>query len=264
MTKSLQQKWDAKNYHNNSSVQYHAASQVIDALNLTGDEHILDIGCGDGKITYKLAKNVPRGKVVGLDPSESMLSFARESYKNQSNLSFELKKAQEIKFKDKFDLIFSSFALQWVPEIELFVAKTRKILKEAGRLAFIIPLDISPALEQSIDEVIKSNNWFEIFTEFKKTWYFRTPDFYEELLFANKYVSISKVEKPSIVFESLESFTNYISQWMPHMSYLQCKSKKESFLEAIVDNYLLKTKQTGTGKVIFSYSHLNIWAQKLI
>ena len=45
-------------------------------ISIQGDEKILDIGCGDGKITAKVARLVPRGSTVGLDNSREMISFA--------------------------------------------------------------------------------------------------------------------------------------------------------------------------------------------
>lgn len=59
-----QMKWNAADYAKNSSAQYAWAESLIDCLALDGTETILDIGCGDGRITAGLAARV-NGRVVG-------------------------------------------------------------------------------------------------------------------------------------------------------------------------------------------------------
>ena len=58
-------KWDAAEYAANSAVQQCWARELIAKLNLRGDERILDLGCGDGKVTAELVRAVPRGAVTG-------------------------------------------------------------------------------------------------------------------------------------------------------------------------------------------------------
>ncbi len=52
---------------------------MIDRLELTGDETVLDAGCGSGRVTRLLVERVPRGRVIGVDASPSMIAKARES-----------------------------------------------------------------------------------------------------------------------------------------------------------------------------------------
>jgi len=73
-------KWDAADYAANSAVQQTWARELIAKLHLRGDEHILDVGCGDGKITAELARAVPRGSVTGVDASPQMITFAKKTF----------------------------------------------------------------------------------------------------------------------------------------------------------------------------------------
>ncbi|OPY49805.1 MAG: trans-aconitate 2-methyltransferase [Methanosaeta sp. PtaU1.Bin112] len=68
--------WNPSDYERNSSAQERAADAVIARLNLRGDGHILDIGCGDCKITARMAALVPRGGITGVDSSSEMIDFA--------------------------------------------------------------------------------------------------------------------------------------------------------------------------------------------
>ena len=64
--------WDATGYSRISSLQAAMAQEVLALLDLNGSERILDVGCGEGKITTEIASRVPRGLVVGVDPSHDM------------------------------------------------------------------------------------------------------------------------------------------------------------------------------------------------
>ena len=72
-------RWNAADYAANSAVQQTWARELIARLHLRGDEHILDVGCGDGKVTAEIARDVPRGSVIGIDASPQMIAFARKT-----------------------------------------------------------------------------------------------------------------------------------------------------------------------------------------
>src|ERR1044071_9120831 len=83
-------KWNAADYAANSVVQQTWARELIARLNLRGDEHILDVGCGDGKVTAEIADAVQRGSVTGVDASPQMIEFAKKTFPADkfSNLRF--------------------------------------------------------------------------------------------------------------------------------------------------------------------------------
>ena len=61
--------WNAAEYYRRSSLQEAMAQEVLALLDLKDAERILDVGCGDGKITAEIASRVLRGSVIGVDPS---------------------------------------------------------------------------------------------------------------------------------------------------------------------------------------------------
>jgi trans-aconitate methyltransferase len=74
-------KWNAADYAANSVVQQSWARELIAKLDLRGDEHVLDVGCGDGKVTAEIAQTVPRGSVIGVDASPQMIEFAQKTFR---------------------------------------------------------------------------------------------------------------------------------------------------------------------------------------
>ena len=90
--------WNAADYAANSAAQQIWARELIAQLHLHGDEHILDVGCGDGKVTAELARALPKGSATGIDASPEMIRFARKTFSpgKHPNLEFQVMDAREI------------------------------------------------------------------------------------------------------------------------------------------------------------------------
>ena len=65
--------WNASEYYRRSALQKWLAARSLTGIDLSGSERVLDIGCGDGKITAEIAERLPSGSVVGVDPSAAMI-----------------------------------------------------------------------------------------------------------------------------------------------------------------------------------------------
>ena len=70
--------WNADAYHRVSVPHTQWADAILDRLQLRGDETVLDAGCGSGRVTQQLLDRLPRGRVIAVDSSASMLAHARE------------------------------------------------------------------------------------------------------------------------------------------------------------------------------------------
>src|SRR6185312_4077900 len=65
--------WNAESYHRVSDPQFSWALKVLQRVQVTGDETVLDAGCGSGRVTAELAQRLPHGRVAGVDYSQNML-----------------------------------------------------------------------------------------------------------------------------------------------------------------------------------------------
>src|SRR5262245_34652756 len=110
--------WNASEYAQRSGLQQAMAEEVLALLDPEGSERVLDIGCGDGKITAEIAARVPRGAVVGVDASRDMITFASSRFGPtvRPNLRFEVADARVLPFRNEFNLVVSFNALNWMPE----------------------------------------------------------------------------------------------------------------------------------------------------
>ena len=126
--------WNPNDYQQHSSQQQKWAKEVLPRLHLKGNERILDIGCGDGKITAEVARHVPQGSVVGLDASAEMIDFADKQYSTISNLRFEQGDAQSLAFDGQFDWVISFACLHWVIDHRPVLRGICRALRPGGRI----------------------------------------------------------------------------------------------------------------------------------
>jgi demethylmenaquinone methyltransferase / 2-methoxy-6-polyprenyl-1,4-benzoquinol methylase len=106
-------------------------------LNLQGSETVLDIACGTGDITFKIAQDLPTGMVVGLDITPKMLEIAdqRRIERSIGNVSFHRADIMEIPFGDEtFDYVTGGYALRNVPDLRGALKEILRVLKPGGGL----------------------------------------------------------------------------------------------------------------------------------
>jgi len=132
-----------RNYVHNSELQRRWAWSFLAChlKNLNGDEKILDIGCGDGKITADISKFIPQGTVTGIDPSTDMIRWAQKQFAKVEypNLGFQLGGFIEHKAQGSFDIIFSNCALQHCPDQQQAIQNIASLLKSGGKALILVP-----------------------------------------------------------------------------------------------------------------------------
>lgn len=127
--------WDAKTYDRLAAPQEEWARDVLERLSLTGGETVLDAGCGSGRVTRLLAERLPRGRVIGVDGSPSMIAEARaalESYGNRVEL-FE-SDLLELQLAEPVDAVFSNATFHWIDDHERLFRRLRAALVPGGPL----------------------------------------------------------------------------------------------------------------------------------
>ena len=131
-------KWNAKAYKESSHHQFQWGLELLDKLALKGNESVLDIGCGDGKLTIEIAKRVPDGYVVGIDNSEEMINFARNTFPKDKypNVDWQIMNATEIDFDNEFDAAYSNAVLHWIKDHVAILRGVKRSLKPGGRILF--------------------------------------------------------------------------------------------------------------------------------
>jgi trans-aconitate methyltransferase len=125
MTEKPEQKWNAEDYDRNARFVSELGMVVVELLSPAPGERILDLGCGDGALTAKLAEL--GCEVVGVDASPEMIEAARAR-----GLDARVMDGNALDFEQEFDAVFSNAALHWMKEPEAVIAGVWRALKPGG------------------------------------------------------------------------------------------------------------------------------------
>jgi trans-aconitate methyltransferase len=124
---TVTQTWDPQAYRENGAFVHGLAGGVLEWLAAQPGERILDLGCGDGQLTQRIAAT--GAAVVGLDSSPQMAAAARARGIEVAEGSAELLPYSA----GMFDAVFSNAALHWVRGQDAMAAEVRRVLKQGGR-----------------------------------------------------------------------------------------------------------------------------------
>jgi len=124
--------WDAKTYDQVSDPQFEWGMEVLERLELRGDEAALDAGCGSGRVTAELLARLPEGSMLAVDGSEAMIAEARERLGERA--SYLVADLAELQIEQPVDLVFSTATFHWLPDHEQLFARLRAALRPGGRL----------------------------------------------------------------------------------------------------------------------------------
>ena len=130
---------DATHYTRHSSLQNGLAKDVLNTLHISPEDSILDVGCGDGRITAELARRALKGSVEGLDACLSMIEYATVNFPNDHfpNLHFQLVPIENKQFSHPFNLITSFSCFHWLKDPKKVMQKLMGSLKEGGELLIL-------------------------------------------------------------------------------------------------------------------------------
>jgi len=261
--------WNAAEYARLSALQAAMAQEVLSLLRtkLRGDERVLDVGCGNGKITREIATMLPKGSVVGLDASEKMVKFARAAVPSDpaaptpTNVIFEAMDARKLTFEMAFDLVVSFNALHWIPE-EQQESALRGIyaaLKPNGVAQLrMVPRGARKSLENVNEETARSPRWEKFFVGIRDPYLHMTAESYSVLTEqCGFHVESVRVKDHAWDFGSASAFHAFASvtfvEWLQHIP----ESDHSEFIADALDRYKLVAGDDHT----FRYYQMDITAR---
>ncbi len=129
--------WDGSKYRDHSSPQERSALAKLSRISFGGAERVLDIGCGDGRVTAHIASLLPDGAVIGIDASESMIGQCTRSFMDTPRLAFSVGDATSFSFDHGFDYVLSFNAFHWVEDKRRAFGNIYDALKPGGRMILL-------------------------------------------------------------------------------------------------------------------------------
>lgn len=232
---------DPIDYQENSDLQYKWAMESLAVFPLEADDKVLDLGCGTGSMTVEIAAKVPRGFVIGLDISETMLNFAREHYQ-ASNIIYMEGDARGLPFAEQFDKIIAFLSLNWVSEQEKALHSLHKALKTHGKAIITHPGEQPSNLGPVVSRLVKTDRWASYFPNYKHEKPYYTANEYK-LLLEQAGLTVEKISEDSTYtyFKNRDALIGFFRPLCNFIYHLP-PALQEQFVDDVVDE-VLKTDQ---------------------
>ena len=226
-------------YKRHSKLQYDFAHSMLKSTGINETDKILDIGCGDGKITADIARMVPCGRVIGIDISSQMIHYAiREHTPTTSdNLDFMVMDAETNVFRSQFNMVVSFCCLHWVKNQLSALKGIKAALVENGCAVLLVPLR-HEELYTAIESVIESEKWRHYFTGYNNPHVFFTKEKYSALLDqAGLAPSLLEEKTMSYSFRTQVEMEMFLKAWLPHIRQIPL-SQQDYFMRGIGNKFL--------------------------
>ena len=173
--------WNGASYDRISGPMAALGLEVLARLQLRGDETVLDAGCGSGRVTQALIERLPRGRVIAVDASSSMVAAARERLGPDADVR--LLDLLELDLQEPGDAVLSTATFHWIADHERLFARLHAALRPGGQLV------VQCGGEGNIDklrgvanEVRARAPYAEHFRDWQPPWNYAAPGITEERL----------------------------------------------------------------------------------
>jgi len=219
--------WNAADYARVGGFVPALGEAALDLLDPRPGEHILDVGCGDGKLTLKIKEM--GANVVGIDNSLSMIGAARAK-----GLDARLMDAAQLKFAEAFDAAFSNATLHWVLDKERAARAIWFALKAGGRFAGEMGGDGNLArLREALDDILVARGFGP--PTYAANWYPGVDEFvavYEQAGF--KDIDARLIERPTPLEHGVAAWvTTFRAGWLDRAGVPQ--DERQSIADAVAD-----------------------------
>lgn len=231
---------EAVQYHKNSGLQWDLAVSFIQEIKWNQNDKILDVGCGDGKITALIAEICTEAAVVGVDISSSMIEFASANYNTDvyNNLVFFQSNAVALPFIHQFDKVTSFSALHWVLDQEEALKKIYLALVPKGSVHILTYAKAPMNIVTLSENLITSERWAPYFPSYKSSRIYYTAQEYKEILqkvgFSNIKIT-SKLNK--FIYPNREALASFIMPLLSFTNHLPLEMK-EKFIDEVIDQII--------------------------
>ena len=233
---------------------------------MQGRENILDLGCGDGKVTAEIAAAVPNGSVLGVDNSTSMIALAQNKYPvdKYPNLIFQLADARNLPFDLQFEVVFSNAALHWVRDHGPVLDGIYKSLCPAGRILLQMGgRGNAAAIISVLNDVKNTARWNPYFANFEFPYGFHDTGDYKSWLKQIGFHSVrAELIPKDMTHAGPAELVGWIrTTWLPYTQRIPEK-QREAFIEELAHKYIQKYPPDKEGIIHVQMVRLEIEAIK--
>lgn len=255
---------EAKIYQHNSQLQWNWAIESVEKIAFKGNETILDIGCGDGKISAYLLQKAPEGHVHGVDLSQKMIHLAQSLFPPISSprITFAVGDAISLQQSNCFDIVTSFCCFHWIEDQRNALLAAINSLAPGGKLLIVTPEKMETSLSLCAEAVVSQERWTQYFPNFKPKRFYFTKEEYEALL---NELGIKNASVKSYAcqqeYPNRQAFIAWITPLVTFASHLSPELRGQ-FLNDLADEMLKTSLCKEDGSLLFPSKKLEIYWEK--
>lgn len=260
----MAREWDSAAYHRLSDPQFGWALKVVkrlESLRLRGDEHILDAGCGTGRVTAEVLRRFPNCHVIAVDASENMVREARFTLQEFGGRArVEQYDLLELPYRDAFDVVFSTAVFHWIKDHPQLFATLFRVLRRGGIL--VAQCGGGPNLQRVRDRVqqlLETPKFREYFRNWQRVWEYPGPELTRDRLQQAGFEDVSSwLEAAPVPFSEPEQYRDFLTTMILH-PYLE---RLPAELHSEFQDELVRQAAQDQPPFVFDYWRLNMQGKK--
>lgn len=249
--------WNPSQYNKFKTARQQPFADLVSHITVKPAMRILELGCGTGELTSLLANSFPGSYVKGIDSSEEMLASAKQF----SNCVFEHRSIEDqVVSGEKWDLIFSNAALQWVDDHAILFPQIISCLHAKGQLAVQMPSQKENILNRILFELAAEEPYRTMLHGYNTYSPLLSMDDYTHILFEHSAVDILVYQKVyPLVMQSVQELIELItgSALIPYMEKLEEQKQRDLLteLKKRIEKYF------STMPALYAFKRLLLYAQ---
>ncbi|MEP7125886.1 MAG: trans-aconitate 2-methyltransferase [Byssovorax sp.] len=252
--------WDADQYLKFERERTQPSRDLIARVPLAAPHRIVDLGCGPGNSTKRVAQRWPEAQVTGVDSSPAMLEQARRDYPEMRWIEADI---AGFSASGAHDLIFSNAALQWVPDHATVFPALFEALPPGGVLAVQMPRNFAAPNHALLREIAAEPRWAARMPEEARLLPVGDPGFYHDLLAPRA----ARLDIFEIEYLHVLDGPEGIVEWMkgsglrPFLQRLDA-SEHDDFLASYLDRMKQAYPRRASGQVLFPFKRIFLVASR--
>lgn len=194
---------------------------------------LLDLGCGDGKVTTVLADFFNQlERISAIDIDDDMLSHAKEN-NSHSLVNYSKENILTIPYHNDFDVVTSFACLHWIEEQDKVLSAVYNALRRGGQFVALLFPKVGK-MHQGIQTIINQQPWSDYLKDCSDTMQTFTAESYEQLLSNAGFKQVSTVERIIYHEPGATGFGFLAKSWMPQVPFIPVELQ-DTFLEQIFE-----------------------------
>ena len=233
--------WDGAAYQRLSDPQFGWGMRVLSSVELHGDECVLDLGCGPGRLTAELLARLPQGRVIAVDASPSMVATARQQLARfGERVTLIQSDLLHLQLDSVADLAFSTATFHWIHDHARLFRVIHAALKPGGRL--VAQCGGGKNLErirERADRLMSDARFAPFFRGWQNPWNYTSPEKTAERLRAAGFIEVETgLEEATIPFDGPDAFRQFARTVVvrPYLAAIPDEARREQFLDALVSH----------------------------